>query len=163
MDHLNRREVLIAAATAACACTLAQTGLISGQATTAPTAIDVGPQSNFSKDGITTTWAKTNRICIIRHDGRIYAPSATCTHKGCVVRANATQDGLACPCHHATYDITGQVTRGPAKVALEHYAISVDSNRHIMVDKSRHFYQDQWTDPASFIQVADAQTQPSPP
>jgi Rieske Fe-S protein len=162
MDHLNRREALIAAATLAYACTFAHTGLLSGQATSTPTIIDVGPQSNYGTDGITTTWAKTNRILIIRHDGRIYASSATCTHKGCVVKANPTQTGFACPCHHATYDVAGEVTHGPAKFALERYAISVDSNGHIIVDKSRHFYDDQWTDPASFIQLADAQTRPAP-
>jgi nitrite reductase/ring-hydroxylating ferredoxin subunit len=161
MDQLNRREVLVAAATVACACAFAQTRLLCAAATTAPVIIDVGPQSDYSKNGITTTWAKTNRISIIRHDNRIYASTATCTHKGCIVRPNTNGDGFVCPCHHATYDITGEVTHRPATVALERYAVSVNSDGHIIVDKSRHFYDNQWTDPASFIDVSAPQTQPA--
>ena len=50
----------------------------------------------------------------------------------------------------------------PFTVKVGARGYEVDSNGHIIVDKSRHFYDDQWTDPASFIQLADAQTRPAP-
>ena len=160
MEVMNRREVLLTAAAAAIAGALPRTRLLA-DAPPAQTIIDVGPKSDYGKDGITPTWSKTNKIIIIRNAGEIYASSSICTHKGCIVRPNPTNDGFTCPCHHATYDITGAVTHRPAKIALERYAISVDANDHIIVDKSKPFPQDQWTDPASFISVPEPQTQPS--
>jgi Rieske Fe-S protein len=162
MDHVNRREVLLAVAAAAAVTALAQTGLLADAPANTANLIDAGPKSNYSADGITDTWAKTKKIFIVRHDGRIYASTGICTHKGCTVRVNPTKDGYVCPCHHATYDITGEVTHKPATVALERFAISVDSNGHLIVDKSRPFYDDKWNDPASYVAVSDAQTQPSP-
>lgn len=161
MDEMNRREVLLAAAAAVAASALAPCGLLADTPAASANIIDVGPKSNFSTDGITDTWSKTKKIFIVRHDGRIYASTAICTHKGCTVRVNATKNGYACPCHHAAYDIAGEVTHKPATVGLERYAISVDANDHIIVDKSRPFYDDKWNDPASYISVSDAQTQPS--
>jgi cytochrome b6-f complex iron-sulfur subunit len=162
MDHLNRREVLLAAATAAAVCALSPRRLFADAPANNPSLVDVGPQSDYSKDGITSTWMPSKKISIVRHDGRIYASTSICTHKGCTVRVNATKDGYACPCHHATYDIAGLVTHKPAPLPLERYAISVDANSHIIVDKSRPFYRDKWDDPASFIAVSAAQTQPTP-
>jgi cytochrome b6-f complex iron-sulfur subunit len=162
MDQMNRREVLLAAAAAAAAIALTHSGLLADTPANSANIIDVGPKSNYSADGITDTWAKTKKIYIVSHGGRIYASTAVCTHKGCTVRVNATKDGYACPCHHATYDLAGEVTHKPATVALERYAIAVDANGHIIVDKSRPFYDDKWNDPASYVAVSDAQTQPSP-
>ncbi len=94
-----------------------------------------------------------NKVAVIRNAGRIYACTTVCTHKGYIV--NEADDNLSfkCPKHHATYDIDGRVTHGPAKVALVHYAISVNADGHVIVDKSKSFTPDQWDDPSSFVKV----------
>ncbi len=43
-----------------------------------------------------------------------YAISAVCTHLGCAVNWDQSEQAFVCPCHGSRYDALGQVTRGPA-------------------------------------------------
>lgn len=52
-------------------------------------------------------------------DGKLHAVSATCTHKGCQVAWNATQQSWDCPCHGSRFDIQGRVLDAPATKPLE--------------------------------------------
>ena len=47
-----------------------------------------------------------------------YGINAVCTHLGCVVPWNASEDKFICPCHGSQYDSTGKVVRGPAPLSL---------------------------------------------
>jgi cytochrome b6-f complex iron-sulfur subunit len=51
-----------------------------------------------------------------------YGLNAVCTHLGCVVPWNASENKFKCPCHGSQYDATGKVVRGPAprSLALAH-------------------------------------------
>jgi len=155
MNQLNRREFVAAVACAACLCGLGDTAnLLADDATTAPSTLDVGPKSAYATDGITTTWMKVpNRVAVIRHDGKIYACTTVCTHKGGTINEAPDGESFKCPKHGALYDIEGNVTKGPAKKPLVRYAVSVDTGGHVIVDKSTSFTAEQWTDPASFVKV----------
>ncbi len=61
-------------------------------------------------------------VLLLRDDqGGWSALSGVCTHQGCQVQPGA---GFArCPCHGSTFDIEGQVVRGPARRALPRYAL----------------------------------------
>jgi len=54
--------------------------------------------------------------------------NAVCTHLGCVVPWNASENKFMCPCHGSQYDSNGKVVRGPAplSLALAHAAIEDD-------------------------------------
>lgn len=56
-------------------------------------------------------------------DGEVVAFSAICTHKGCTVTAQG--DGIVCPCHGSTYDLTGRNTGGPAPSPLPAVEVTV--------------------------------------
>ncbi len=43
-----------------------------------------------------------------------YAISAVCTHLGCAVNWDQSEQAFVCPCHGSRYDALGQVTGGPA-------------------------------------------------
>ena len=106
MSDLNRRQLIVtavataAAAAACCTCELAQAAEAEGgehrggESRPGPTTgpafakgpVDVGPKADYSKDGVIDKFAKSNRVLVIRHDGKIYAPTATCTHKNCAVK-----------------------------------------------------------------------------
>jgi cytochrome b6-f complex iron-sulfur subunit len=47
-----------------------------------------------------------------------YGINAVCTHLGCVVPWNASENKFMCPCHGSQYDETGKVVRGPAPLSL---------------------------------------------
>lgn len=58
-----------------------------------------------------------------------YGLNAVCTHLGCVVPWNASENKFKCPCHGSQYDATGKVVRGPAplSLALAHVDSSADT------------------------------------
>ena len=138
---------------AACMCGLGGATELLADAPATGAGLDVGPKSNYTADGITDTWMKApNKVAVIRHAGRIYAISTVCTHRGAIINAE-NNSTFECPRHHATYDIAGNVTKGPAKVAMVHYAISVNGDGNIIVDKTKSFTATQWDDPNSFVKV----------
>lgn len=47
-----------------------------------------------------------------------YAINAVCTHLGCVVPWNASENKFMCPCHGSQYNAQGKVVRGPAPLSL---------------------------------------------
>lgn len=44
---------------------------------------------------------------LYRADGRVRAVSGTCTHQACRLSLDAPRDLLVCPCHGATFTVTG--------------------------------------------------------
>ncbi|GAC1461490.1 MAG: cytochrome b6-f complex iron-sulfur subunit [Chamaesiphon sp.] len=57
-----------------------------------------------------------------------YGINAVCTHLGCVVPWNISENKFMCPCHGSQYDSTGKVVRGPAplSLALVHATVTED-------------------------------------
>ena len=149
---INRREFTTGAtALAICAC-----AGVSPQETEAAVAaptgpVDVGSLGDYPSDGAFDKFAKSNRIMLVRKDKRLYATTATCTHRDCVVKC--VQDELRCPCHGSRYDLAGIVKRGPAKSPLPRYAISLNASGRVIVDPTQRFEQKQWDDPRCFIDV----------
>lgn len=47
-----------------------------------------------------------------------YGLNAICTHLGCVVPWNASENKFICPCHGSQYNSEGKVVRGPAPLSL---------------------------------------------
>ncbi len=114
--------------------------------------IDVGSLKDYAKDGVTDAWAKkAGSFFLVRKDGKLFAVSSICTHRFCPVQVRA--DDFFCNCHKSVFTRDGEVTDGPAKTSLPHYAIKVDANGHVMVDCTKEFSEAKWTDDASFIKV----------
>jgi nitrite reductase/ring-hydroxylating ferredoxin subunit len=173
MADLNRREFVTAAAVtcaacAACAC-VSETALGEDTPSSPPaggsggqrgplpkTPFDIGPKSDYAKDGVVDKFAKTERILVVTHEGKIYCPTATCTHKNAVVSIKTTDPGkgdLFCRAHGSKFSLEGTVTKGPAKISLARYAISVNDKGNIIVDRSKQFEEKQWDDPKASISV----------
>ena len=159
--QLNRRNFVIlaaaTAATAACACESAQAAEAAGKGPPPNTGtVNVGPKSKYAKDGISDEFAKKNRVLVVRHEGKIYCPTATCTHKNCAVKLkeNASKEKeIVCPCHGSRFTVQGTSTKGPAKGSLYRYALSVDANGDIIVNKEKQFSEKEWEQEGAFINV----------
>jgi Rieske Fe-S protein len=57
--------------------------------------------------------------------GTFVAFQGSCTHACCAISFSG--NGFTCPCHGSTFDLTGQVTSGPAPTALQMLATCADS------------------------------------
>lgn len=57
-----------------------------------------------------------------------YGINAVCTHLGCVVPWNGSENKFICPCHGSQYNEEGKVVRGPAplSLALAHANVTED-------------------------------------
>src|SRR5207244_358997 len=123
--NINRREFALAtAALAACAC--AGIGIDSARAVAVSSGpVDVGAAGDYPSDGAVDKFARSNRIIVVRQGERLYATTATCTHRDCVVKP--VQGDLRCPCHGSRFDLAGAVIKGPARAPLPRYGISLNS------------------------------------
>jgi Rieske Fe-S protein len=62
-----------------------------------------------------------------RDAGGLYAMSSIFTHLGCDMGSFTAPTGPYCGCHGGQFDANGNVVYGPARSALPHYPVSVDS------------------------------------
>jgi Rieske Fe-S protein len=166
MSDLNRRNfvtlaVAAAATCAACACE-AQAQEKAGDAKEKEKPdpkkplpkgpFDVGPKASYDKDGVSDKFAKAERILVVRHEGKIYAPTATCTHKNCAVKLNAAKE-IACGCHGSKFTVQGTSMKGPAKGSLGRYAIKVDEKGNLIVNRDKQFAEKEWDNAEAFVTV----------
>jgi glycine/D-amino acid oxidase-like deaminating enzyme/nitrite reductase/ring-hydroxylating ferredoxin subunit len=70
----------------------------------------------------------TKKLAVSRDaEGRLHVCSAVCTHLGCHVHWNSTEQCWDCPCHGSQFDRNGAVLAGPAITSLESEMLSGDS------------------------------------
>lgn len=80
---------------------------------------------------------KEQRVFIVRaKEGYFYALSAVCTHLGCIANWKAEDGIVACPCHGSKFDKEGNVIAGPAPRPLPRFAMSLDDQGTLVVDKA---------------------------
>ena len=160
MTDMNRRDFLAAAAIAAtCACALDCPFALAADEAADTGPVEIGTLADYPKDGPYDKFAKKpTSLLVIRDGGKIFAPTAICTHK----KANLTVDGgeIVCPKHDSPFDNQGvpkpKTKDGddtPAKKPLVRYAISKNAEGRLIVDRSKSFEKDKWEDPASFVKV----------
>lgn len=93
-----------------------------------------GPIENFSPE--TVTLNKEQKVFIVRaKEGYFYAVSAVCTHLGCIANWKSEEGIIACPCHGSKFDREGRVLEGPAPRALTRFAMMLDEQGQLVVDK----------------------------
>lgn len=67
-------------------------------------------------------------------DGRVLGFDAVCTHAGCTVEYDASQDAFICPCHGAAFDARnhGAVLGGPTNIPLLQLPITIDAKTGVI-------------------------------
>jgi len=68
-------------------------------------------------------YRKLGAFYLAADDKGVFALTAICTHRGCLVLSEGPS-GFGCPCHDSAYDFQGQVTEGPAKLPLRHLQVT---------------------------------------
>jgi cytochrome b6-f complex iron-sulfur subunit len=148
----NRRQFIAAAAAATCAvCTLCPAGAAYARGPKAPGRVDAGAGGDFGRQGLYDAWAKTDGFFLVRDGARLYALSATCTHKKKQLVSN--RGAIKCPTHGSTFALDGRVKKRPASRPLPRFAISLDDRGRVIVDGSRQFGPDEADEPDSFVSL----------
>ncbi len=94
----------------------------------------VGTIENYPPGSVTLN--KEQKVFIVRaREGYLYAVSAVCTHLGCIVNWKPEDGTIACPCHGSKFDREGNVLDGPAPRPLLHFAMTLDEQGQLIVDK----------------------------
>ena len=74
------------------------------------------------------------KILLCRDEKGLYAMSGACTHAACPLEFRPALPEFYCGCHGSHFDYQGAVTKGPAPVALQHYAVCVNQDGEAVVD-----------------------------
>lgn len=69
---------------------------------------------------------------VVHSEQGLFALSATCTHLGCLTQYERDNHRIFCPCHGSRYDVTGQVTNGPAPTALARFALVIEDGNLVI-------------------------------
>jgi cytochrome b6-f complex iron-sulfur subunit len=89
----------------------------------------VGTVADLDKAGFLEVAIDGKPAIVVRdpkNKTELIAVNSMCTHQGCKVGWNAGQSAYVCPCHGATYDATGNVTKGPADKPLKRHTAKIE-------------------------------------
>jgi cytochrome b6-f complex iron-sulfur subunit len=67
---------------------------------------------------------KSNFIVINTGSENFIALSSVCTHQGCTVNYNSSNNQLPCPCHGSVFATDGSILNGPATTSLKTYEVT---------------------------------------
>ncbi|MFB2974127.1 Rieske 2Fe-2S domain-containing protein [Aerosakkonema funiforme] len=65
-----------------------------------------------------------------------YAINPSCPHHKCTVEWKTEKNVFVCPCHGATFDAQGKVTKGPARRNLPLITVLVQEDDVLLVDRA---------------------------
>ncbi len=99
-----------------------------------PLKFKAGTLEDFPTDSITLI-ADQNTYLVRAKEGYLYAMSAVCTHLGCITAWDPAAGIVKCPCHGSQYDREGNVVAGPAPRPLPHFALALNEQKQLVVDK----------------------------
>jgi cytochrome b6-f complex iron-sulfur subunit len=93
--------------------------------------IAIGTSEQLAQDGYLLD--ETNNVIIVKKsDDTLSALNSQCTHRGCTVNWNQTDNNIGCNCHGSVFATDGQVVNGPADQPLILYEVK-EENGSILV------------------------------
>ena len=134
-------------------CLFCAAGRAQGAAAEEAKPVDIGSLKDFAKDGISEAFIQ-HKFFVVRFEGRLFAPSATCTHQGNeLFRDPQNPTRINCSGHESIYDPEGTPVVGPAEHGLPRLGISLDGKGRIVVDPRRKFEPEQWQEQGSYLEI----------
>src|SRR5947209_5820723 len=101
--QMDRRQfVTLTIGMMACGCVSGSESQDNAMPAKAGTPIDVGPEENYSKQGIYDGFADRG-FFLVRHGADLFSVASICTHRNCKLKPQ--RDGtILCPCHGSKFD-----------------------------------------------------------
>jgi nitrite reductase/ring-hydroxylating ferredoxin subunit len=157
MGEISRREFVVVsvAVAGAAAVGVAQTTGPSSQPSAEVGGLLDGGAIKELKTGYNTGLLKGHKIVVVVADGKAFAESAICTHKGCTLKVGQGAGGaeqLRCPCHGSKFDEQGYPTSGPAKSQLTRYGVTEKEGR-IWVDPDKIILPGDFEKEGAFVEM----------
>lgn len=87
-------------------------------------------------EGVSTKWAREQRVWVVRGPKGIYVLWARCTHLGCTPNWFADQGRFRCPCHGSNFNPQGDVIAGPAPRPLWRCKVELAATGDVIIDKA---------------------------
>jgi cytochrome b6-f complex iron-sulfur subunit len=115
--------------------------------------VDAGPLRNFAAQGVYDRFRASHGFFVIREGNKLFAQSAVCTHRDCLL--SRSSHGFRCRCHGSTFTIEGKVTRGPAHRNLPRFAVERSADAHLIVHPEQRLSPDQFDNPQAFVTISD--------
>ena len=92
---------------------------------------DAGAVAEYGTDQVYDQF-RQDGFFVVRREGKLFALSSVCTHKGCKVRAQS--DGsFVCKCHGSRFSPDGKVLNGPAVRDLPRLPVAATAEGHLLV------------------------------
>jgi len=99
--------------------------------------LEAGSVKDFPNNSV-TPFRQGQFYLVRRDDGGFLAVSLKCSHLGCSIAWNESENKFICPCHSSSFDINGEVLNPPAPRALDIYEISIDNGLiRVQLDKKK--------------------------
>ncbi|MBK9121574.1 MAG: Rieske 2Fe-2S domain-containing protein [Chloroflexi bacterium] len=106
--------------------------------------IEAGLVDSFAPASVTPF--TQGRFYLVRMpDGGFVALYRKCTHLGCAVPWNPSENRFVCPCHASAFEMDGQVINAPAPRPLDRFAVIIEGGM-VKVDTSTPIQRDHATD-----------------
>jgi len=125
----SRRAGAVAGVTRPAGATARATATVGPAQGTGPAVGDLATVTRLGSQPFQDPATGDPSVLVHLSDGRVLAFDAVCTHAGCTVEFDSSQDVFLCPCHGAAFDARAQgaVLRGPAALPLTELAISINA------------------------------------
>jgi Rieske Fe-S protein len=79
----------------------------------------------------------SERVLLVKDkDSRLRALSAKCTHEGCTVQYQPSDEVIWCACHNGKFTLDGRVLSGPPPRSLAPFAVEGDLSGPVTVSKT---------------------------
>lgn len=91
----------------------------------------IGTTAQLKADGYLLN--EKSKVLVVQQDNQLIAVNPTCTHRGCTVKLDKSDNTLICPCHDAKFGLGGEVLAKPAKTSLSTYQVK-EENGEILVE-----------------------------
>ena len=130
----SRRAGAVAGVTRPPGATAGATAAIGPAQGTGPAVGDLGTVTRLGSQPFQDPETGDPSALVHLSDGRVLAFDAVCTHAGCTVEFDISQDVFLCPCHGAAFDARthGAVLRGPAALPLTELPISINATTGVI-------------------------------
>lgn len=98
-----------------------------------PSSFKAGHPDQFPVNSV--TYFADQEVYVVRTAQGFFAMSAICTHLGCITAWNPADNLVECPCHGSRFRRNGVVVHGPATRTLPHFAIRLEPDGELLVNK----------------------------